>query len=79
MTLILKFAHPRASKPQLLSPHATTSEAHAPRAWLQEEATRGTGGEGGEKKNEATAMRSLCTARKSSSRSLQLEKARKQQ
>ena len=50
---------------QLLSPRATTTEAHMPRARALQ--------------REATAMRSLRTATRSSPRSLQLEKARAQQ
>ena len=55
----------RAREPQLLSPQPTTTEAHAPRARAPQ--------------REATAMRSPCTATKSSPRSPQLEKARVQQ
>ena len=51
--------------PQLLSLHATTTEARAPRAHVPQ--------------REATAMRSPRTATKSSSRSLQLDKGRVQQ
>ena len=56
----------RAHEPQLLSPHATTTEAHVPRACALQQ-------------REATAMRSLRTATKSSPCSLQLEKACTQQ
>ena len=56
----------RAREPQLLSPRATTAEARAPRACAP-------------RQKEATAMRSQCTTRKSSPRSLQLEKAHWQQ
>ena len=56
----------RAHEPQLLSPQATTTEAHVPRARAPQQ-------------REATAMRSLCTATKSSPRSPQLEKAHVQQ
>ena len=51
----------RACMPQLLSPCAATTEALAPRARALQQ--------------EAAAMRSLCTAMKSSRRSPQLEKA----
>ena len=54
-----------ARVPQLLSPHATTTEARAPRAHAPQ--------------REATTMRSLRSAMKSSPRSLQLEKASTQQ
>ena len=53
----------RAREPQLLNPHATATEAQAPRAHAPQQ-------------REATAMRSLLAAMKSSPRSLQLEKAR---
>ena len=52
----------RACEPQLLSPRATATEAHVPRARAPQQ--------------EATTMRSLQSATKSSPRSLQLEKAR---
>ena len=58
--------HSRAHKPQLLSSHATTTEAHVPRAHALQQ-------------REATTMRSLHTATKSSPCSLQLEKAHAQQ
>ena len=51
---------------QLLSPRAATTEARAPRARAPQQ-------------REATAVKSLHTARKSSPRSRQLEKARVQQ
>ena len=51
-----------AHEPQLLSPRATTTEARVPTAR-------------GQQQREATAMTSLCTAAKSSPRSLQLEKS----
>ena len=51
--------------PQLLSPRATTTEACMPRAHAPQQ--------------EATAMKSLHAATKSSPRSLQPEKARAQQ
>ena len=51
---------------QLLSPRAATTEARAPRARAPQQ-------------REATAMRSPCTATKSSPHSLQLEKALAQQ
>ena len=57
--------HSRACEPQLLSPRATTTEAHAPRA--------------GAPQREATAMRSPHTAKKSSHHSPQPEKAEAQQ
>ena len=56
----------RTRLPQLLSPHATTTEACAPRARALQQ-------------KEATAMRSPCTTTKSSPCSLQLEKARTRQ
>ena len=56
----------RAREPQLLSPCATTTEAHVPRAHATQQ-------------RQATTMRSLRTAMKSSPCSLQLEKARAQQ
>ena len=58
--------HSRAHEPQLLSPRATTTEAHVPRAHSPQQ-------------REATAMRSPCTTTKSSPRSPQPEKARTQQ
>ena len=51
----------RVSEPQLLSLRATTTEARTPRACGRQ--------------REATAVRSLCTATKSSPDSPQLEKA----
>ena len=54
----------RAGEPQLLSRRAATTEARAPRARAPQ--------------REATAMRSPCTATKSSPRSRQLEKAHTQ-
>ena len=63
--LLLKPVSSRAHMPQLLSPRAATTEAHTPRAYgLQ---------------REATAMRSLRTATKSSPRSPQLGKVHTQQ
>ena len=56
----------RACEPQLLHPHATTTEAYTPSSPCS--ATR-----------EATSMRSLGTATKSSPHSLQLEKVCMQQ
>ena len=56
----------RAREPQLLSSHATTTEDHAPRARALQQ-------------REATAMRSQCTAMKSSPRWPQLEKGHTQQ
>ena len=56
----------RAREPQLLSPRAATTEAHAPRARAPQQ-------------REATAMRSPRTATKSSPHSPQLEKAHTQQ
>ena len=50
-----------ARRPQLLSPRAATTEAHAPGACAPQ--------------REATAMRSPCTAMRSGPRSLQLERA----
>ena len=55
----------RAHEPQLLSPCTTTTESHMPRACAPQ--------------REATAMRSPCTATKSSLHSPQLEKACAQQ
>ena len=55
----------RAHKPQLVSPHATTTEAHVPRARALQ--------------REVTAVRSLCSATKSSPHLPQLEKACAQQ
>ena len=54
-----------AREPQLLSLHATTTEAHAPRARARQ--------------REASAMRSPSIATKSSPRSPQQEKAQAQQ
>ena len=56
----------RAHVPQLLSPHATTTEARALRARAPQQ-------------KEATAMRSPQTTMNSGPGSLQLEKARVQQ
>ena len=56
----------RAHEPQLLSPRATATEARVPRARALQQ-------------REATAMRSLHTATRSSPRLLQLEKACAQQ
>ena len=55
----------RAQEPQLLSPSARTTEAHVSRAHALQ--------------REATAMRSPCSATKSSPCSPQLEKAHMQQ
>ena len=55
----------RARDPQLLSPRATTTEAHTPGAHAPQQ-------------REATTMRSPPTTTKSSTRSPQLEKARMQ-
>ena len=58
--------HPRAHVPQILSPRAATTEACMPRACAPQQ-------------REATAMRSMHTAMRSSPRLPQLEKARTQQ
>ena len=65
MPQLLKPACCRARVPQLVSPRAATTEAHAPRACALQW--------------EATTMRSPRTATKSSPRSPQLEKAHAQQ
>ena len=65
MLQLLKPARSRACVPQVRSPHDATTEAHTPRARAPQQ--------------EATAMRSPCTATKSSPRSPRIEKARAQQ
>ena len=63
---LLKPTPSKAHVPQLLSPHAATTEAHVPRVCAPQQET-------------TTAMRSPCIATKSSPHSPQLEKARVQQ